>query len=144
MRRHEVLQDPSYFSSVFVNCMAFSLLYSIGSSIRSDSVFVGCLVIIFSVGIGPFTQQAVKTVPCNVAFTATSSSIQVANTNLFVNYSRTKPGYYDLDLESKAAILQSLANPSGNRSSLTADCSTGNCTFPSYGGVAHSSIETEF
>lgn len=120
--------------------MAFSLLYSMSSLIRSDSVFVGCLVIIFSVGIGPFTQQAVKTVPCNVAFTAANSSIQVANTNLLVNYPRTKPGYYDLDLESKAAILQGLANPSGNRSSLTADCSTGNCTFPSYGGVTHSSI----
>jgi hypothetical protein len=102
-------------------------------------MIIGCLVIIFSVGIGPFTQQAIKSVPCN-ALATSNSSVQVAQTNSYVIYPRIAAGMFDLELESKAAILQGLANPGGEESAFTADCNTGNCSFPSYKGVTHSSI----
>jgi hypothetical protein len=103
-------------------------------------MIVGCLVIIFSVGIGPFTQQAVKSVPCNVALATRNSSVQVAQTNSYVIYPRIAAGMFDLELETKAAILQGLANPDGEESAFTVDCNTGNCSFPSHNGVTHSSI----
>ncbi|KAF3035961.1 hypothetical protein E8E12_006950 [Didymella heteroderae] len=107
---------------------------------RLDSVFIGCLVVIFSVGIGPFTQQAIKAVPCNVASGAMSSSIQVANTNSYFDFPRIASGAFDLGLDTKAAILQALANPTSDRSAITADCPTGNCTFKTYNGITHSSM----
>jgi hypothetical protein len=103
-------------------------------------MIVGRLVIIFSVGIGPFTQQAVKSVPCNVALATRNSSVQVAQTNSYVIYPRIAAGMFDLELETKAAILQGLANPDGKESAFTVDCNTGNCSFPSHNGVTHSSI----
>ena len=83
-----------------------------------------------------------KSVPCNVPFTAINSTIPISQTNDrgLWDWPRTKPGYFDLDLETKAAVLQGLANPTGNGSALTANCPTGNCTFPSHNGITHSSI----
>jgi hypothetical protein len=47
---------------------------------------------------------------------------------------------WDMDLDTRIAILDGLANPSTTRSEITAGCNTGNCLFPSYNGVTHSSV----
>ncbi|KAF1933598.1 uncharacterized protein M421DRAFT_984 [Didymella exigua CBS 183.55] len=104
---------------------------------RIDSVFIGCLVIIFSVAIGPFTQQAVKAVPCNVPSAAIKSSIQVVNTNGNVDYPRVSSVSFDLSLDFKAGFVIG-AEPHTWR---TADCkdawwlrslyNDGNATFNS-------------
>jgi hypothetical protein len=45
-----------------------------------------------------------------------------------------------MDLETKVAILDGLVNPNTTRSEITPGCNTGNCLFPSYNGVTHSSV----
>lgn len=58
MQPHEVLEAPSFFYSGYVECSKprFPSLSDASLHVCSDSVFIGCLVVIFSVGIGPFTQ----------------------------------------------------------------------------------------
>jgi hypothetical protein len=48
--------------------------------------------------------------------------------------------HYDLDMDTKVAILDGLANPKTTRSNTAPSCISGNCSFPSYNGVTHSSI----
>lgn len=45
-----------------------------------------------------------------------------------------------MDLSTKVAILDGLISSNTTKFALTPDCSTGNCTFPSYNGISHSSI----
>jgi hypothetical protein len=54
----------------------------------------------------------------------------------------TKPNiyYWELDMDSKVAIIGGLANPKTTRSSISPSCSTGNCSFLSYNNVNYSSI----
>jgi hypothetical protein len=47
---------------------------------------------------------------------------------------------WDMDFDTRIAILNGLANPSTTRSEITAGCNTGDCLFPAYNGVTHSSV----
>lgn len=72
--------------------------------------------------------------------TALRSSIQVANTNDYFDFPRIAAGSFDISMATKAAILQGLVDPADERSAITPDCPTGNCTFRSYNGITHSSM----
>lgn len=142
MQQHAVLEAHSLSSLGYVGCPEppVSLMVDASLHLRSDSVFIGCLVVILSVGIGPFTQQAIKAFPCTVPSTALRSSVQVANTNAYFDFPRIAAGSFDISMATKAAILQGLVDPTDERSSITPDCPTGNCTFDSYDGITHSSM----
>lgn len=43
-------------------------------------------------------------------------------------------------MDTRVAILNGLVSSNTARFTLTPDCSSGNCTFPSYNGISHSSI----
>lgn len=100
------------------------------------------LVTIASLAVGPFTQQAVKTVTCPHLQANSRSSLPVAN---YVPgssaYYRIGAGQFELEVDMKSAMIQGVTDPDGKDSDVTVVCSTGNCTWPDYGtGVTHSSI----
>lgn len=100
------------------------------------------LVTIASLAVGPFTQQAIKTVTCPMLHESARSSLPVAN---YVpgssSYYRIGAGSYELEVDMKSAMIQGLTDPEGKDSDVQVTCSTGNCTWPDYGtGVTHSSM----
>jgi hypothetical protein len=106
----------------------------------SDAALVGCIVILLSVGIGPFSQQAVKSVSCERSLDGAEASIRVSRWMNILNLTRIYAENWDLDLDTKVAILDGLVNPNTTRSNITPSCSTGNCVFDSHNGVTHSSV----
>lgn len=106
----------------------------------SDVALAGCIVILLSVGIGPFSQQAVKSVSCERPLEGAEASIRVSKWMGDWNTTRLYIWIRDLDLDTKVAILDGLVNPNTTRSKITPSCSTGNCDFPSHNGITHSSV----
>lgn len=100
----------------------------------------GCIVILLSVGVGPFSQQAVKSVSCERPLGGAEASIRVSNWMHNLNLTRLYASDWDLDLDAKVAILDELVNPNTTRSNITPSCSTGKCVFPSHNGITHSSV----
>lgn len=100
---------------------------------RSLWATVGCLVTILSLSIGPFTQQALKNVNCQRAVAKQNSSVAVAHfmgiPDSFQGSFSRGPGWYALPNDMKGAMISGLINPTGNDSSVSATCQTGNCTF---------------
>lgn len=100
------------------------------------------LVTVASLAVGPFTQQAIKTVTCPQLQPQARSALPAAN---YVpgssSYYRIGAGLYELEVDMKSAMIQGLTDPDGKDSDVTATCSTGNCTWPDYGtGITHSSM----
>ncbi|KAI1078194.1 hypothetical protein F5B20DRAFT_592082 [Whalleya microplaca] len=106
---------------------------------------LGALVAILSLGMGPFTQQAVKTVPCVYPREEIKASLPLAH---FVpgssSFYRIGAGLYEAQVDMKGAMINGIVNPTGNDSAIVATCPTGNCTFPSYSsiGMCSSCIDT--
>lgn len=103
---------------------------------------VAAIVTILSLAIGPFTQQAIRSVTCPQLVTDANASIPIAH---FVPgpalYYRIGAGEWEVDTDMKGAMVQGLTNPTGNDSAIVASCPTGNCTFPaSSENITHSSI----
>lgn len=108
---------------------------------------LGCLVTILSLAIGPFTQQALKNVSCQRAVSSQNSSVAVAHfmgvSDAFQGSFSRGPGQYALPNDMKGAMISGLINPTGNDSSVSATCQTGNCTFQADAGdsnITYSSI----
>jgi hypothetical protein len=97
-------------------------------------------VIVSSVGIGPFTQQAAESVPCDRPLESAEATIRVSRLVSSSNLVRLDSAHWDLDIVTKVALLNGLSDPNRPQSGINPDCSTGNCLFPSYNGVTHSSI----
>ncbi|KAF2849956.1 hypothetical protein T440DRAFT_508432 [Plenodomus tracheiphilus IPT5] len=97
-------------------------------------------IIIFSVGIGPFAQQAAEAVPCDRSLESAEAIIPISRWIHTFNLARFDAAHWDMDIDTKIALLDGLANPNTTRSEITPGCSTGNCLFPSYNGVTHSSV----
>lgn len=109
---------------------------------RALLAVLGALVTILSLAIGPFTQQAIKSVSCPMELAGKNASIPIAH---FMpgraSYYRIGAGTWEVDTEMKGAMINGLTNPTGNDSAIVASCSTGNCTFPvGPDGVTHSTI----
>ena len=82
-----------------------------------------------------------KTVPYNLLLESTGAAIPVAK---YVPRPRgagnLELGISDLDVDTKVALIDGLANPGADRSRVFPDCTTGNCSFQSYSGVTHTSV----
>ncbi len=100
---------------------------------------IGALITIVSLAIGPFTQQSIKTVSCQYPTPGINASIPVAN-YLLGDFYRIGAGRWELDVDTKGAMINALTNPLGNDSALVPNCPTGNCTFPAVDGITHSTI----
>ncbi|KAF4835899.1 hypothetical protein CGCTS75_v002493 [Colletotrichum tropicale] len=116
---------------------------------------VAALVMVTSVAVGPFTQQAVSTVPCSQAIPGLKASLPISHyvpagrDSVFVSDSSAGRPYdagirnaaLDVGTDMKGAMINGLVNPTSNDNRVQAICETGNCTFPSSStGVTHSSI----
>lgn len=109
---------------------------------QSTLAIVAALVTISSLAIGPFTQQALKTVACPQILEEANASIPVAHSMPGrAKYFRIGAGQWEVDVDMKGAMIQAMTNPFSNDSKIVASCETGNCTFPaSADGITHSSI----
>ncbi|KAH8816597.1 hypothetical protein F5884DRAFT_776755 [Xylogone sp. PMI_703] len=106
---------------------------------KNAMILLGALITITSLAIGPFMQQSIKTFACEQHLPNLNASLPAAN---FLDglYARTGAGLYDLDFSMKGTMINGLADPLGNYSTVSVFCPTGNCTFQAYAGVTHSSI----
>ncbi|KAK6082490.1 hypothetical protein SCUP234_04329 [Seiridium cupressi] len=109
---------------------------------KSLLAVVGATVTILSLAIGPFTQQAIRSVTCPQLVADANASIPVSH---FVPgpalFYRVGAGLWQVDVDMKGAMINGLTNPTGNDSVIVATCPTGNCTFPvSVDNITHSSI----
>ncbi|KAF6818882.1 hypothetical protein CPLU01_13171 [Colletotrichum plurivorum] len=99
---------------------------------------LAALITILSMAVGPFTQQAAGTVPCQRIVPGARASLPIAH---------YFPGLHRSLLEDiitssiKGAVLNALVNTATYEQSIQFTCETGNCTFPTLSsGVTHSSI----
>lgn len=98
---------------------------------------VGSLVVVLSLAIGPFAQQAIKSVDCVQNVSDMNASVPIAH---FLGQGDFATTLGDVLVGMKGAMINALVNPRGNDSKITATCQTGNCTFQSYSNVSYSSI----
>ncbi|KAI1640052.1 hypothetical protein F4809DRAFT_592376 [Biscogniauxia mediterranea] len=102
---------------------------------------LGALVTIFSLGMGPFTQQAIRSVTCPQILPEMQASIPVSHyVPGYGGLYSSSPGTYDIPTDMKGVMVNGIVNPTGNDTAMRASCPTGNCTFSSHEGVTHSSI----
>lgn len=102
---------------------------------------VGTLLTISAAAIGPFSQQAVKSVACQQVVRGENASVPVTHfvyPSRYDSVYRTGAGTYDIGYALKGKLLNGLANVSDD--AVAATCSTGNCTFAAHGGVTYSSM----
>lgn len=98
---------------------------------------VSSLVVILSLAIGPFAQQAIKSVDCLQNVSEMNASVPIAH---FFGQGDLLTSFWDLRVDMKGAMINALVNPTGNDSKISATCQTGNCTFQSHSNVSYSSI----
>ncbi|CAG9974003.1 unnamed protein product [Clonostachys byssicola] len=102
----------------------------------SSYIYVGCFIMVLSLGIGPFTQQASSTQPCIKTVTGASATIPYSWTGLHVfkgGKSYVSPWMVDTGY-SEAIVRASTNSSSVSSASLLQGCTTGNCSFPAVRG----------
>jgi hypothetical protein len=101
----------------------------------------GSLVGIISIGIGAFTQQAIRATPCEQPVAEVAAFIPVAFTSDALMRTKIIDGNQEVEITPpmKAAIVNGLA---GLQSStmVAAMCDSGNYKFPVADGITHSSL----
>lgn len=131
----------SYFRSERCNEFPFLSKYfnltNFGT--QSHPILLGAAITVLSLGIGPFAQQAIKSVPCQLPRSSEIAKLSVIHDLGNKHVSRQGPGIFQIDYATKGAVINGVANPGINVQPLV-DCSTGNCTFPPLEGITHSSL----
>uniref|UniRef100_A0A8H7N8K1 Uncharacterized protein n=1 Tax=Bionectria ochroleuca TaxID=29856 RepID=A0A8H7N8K1_BIOOC len=93
-----------------------------------SNMYIGCLIMILSLAIGPFSQQAVGTKPC--AIWQNGVKAQVPYTTRGPEFFRFGAGLYDIEPGYAGRMASACMDPSTQNSTfLVEGCSTGNCTF---------------
>ncbi|XXG95094.1 ribosome-binding protein [Hypoxylon texense] len=117
---------------------SLSLLFVAPTSLLG---ILGALITILSLGIGPFTQQTIRTVGCLRIHDEVNASLPLAH---FVpgngTYYRIAAGMFEAQVDMKGTMINGIVNPTGNDTAIIPTCATGNCTFPHHNGITHSSI----
>lgn len=107
---------------------------------------VSAMFMVLSIGIGTFTQLALRTTSCSKAVPHAVASIPTSRMfpstefePLLVDVGKSTPV---LSPFMRTAIINGL---SGLQSlvAVSASCDTGNCSFPSYGSITHSTLGIE-
>lgn len=105
--------------------------------------FVAALTTILLLAIGPFAQQAIKTNLCRrILDSGEQARIPVA-AKLPLSDVGTGPNIGPVTIPPAAlnAVRAGLTTPStASTDVLPFTCPTGNCTFPSFDGITHSSL----
>lgn len=134
------LSDLKAYNQASRGAWASLKLLILGSeSWKRPDLSVALSVVLISLGMGAFAQQAVQTVECTVLGERGTASIpSVRTVGRVGRYNASIPDgkvlidddVSGLRLAAKAGILLSLFDPFGNYSTLVPTC-TGNCTFSS-------------
>ncbi|KAI1452754.1 hypothetical protein F4805DRAFT_470619 [Annulohypoxylon moriforme] len=102
---------------------------------------LGALLTILSLSIGPFTQQAIRTVPCLQTHNELKASLPLSHYMPALNtYYEATDGVLEAQVDMKGAMINGITNPTGNDSAIVPTCATGNCTFAHHDGVALSTL----
>ncbi|KAK8033613.1 hypothetical protein PG991_003011 [Apiospora marii] len=95
------------------------------------------LIMILSLGIGPFTQQAIGTEPCPEPV---NGQAMIPHTRYvywpiqnFTDYPKNVRYYSQPPSDIETTIYSSLMGPAGVASNIRFQCTTGNCTFNNHG-----------
>jgi hypothetical protein len=110
----------------------FGALQLVPKVILKDPVtFISAVVLIVSFLIGPFVQQASRTMPC--AFPALDQKASIPYAHYVPRSSGFDSGTAGSDgnptQDTIVAILSSITAPGGLENQISPSCSTGNCTF---------------
>lgn len=118
---------------------SMSLLFTAPGSIFS---LAGSLVVIVSLAMGPFAQQAIKTIDCEQYVPDANASVPVAHHVAGGDeFYRLGAGIWLVTVDLQGALVNALVNPGGNDSTVAPTCQTGNCTFSSDStNITYSSI----
>ncbi|KAI0889538.1 uncharacterized protein GGS22DRAFT_176841 [Annulohypoxylon maeteangense] len=102
---------------------------------------LGALLTILSLSIGPFAQQAIRTVPCLQTRNELKASLPFSHYMPAANtYYEAVDGVLEAQVDMKGAMINGITNPTGNDSAIVPSCATGNCTFVHHDGIALSSM----
>lgn len=106
----------------------------------SSLAVFGAFITVVALAIEPFTQQVIRYYQCLQPISGSAASIPKTN-NYTVVGSRVSGDSMGLDNTMAAALYVGLIQPPVNAtSSISFQCSTGNCTFPEDQGTTHSSL----
>lgn len=100
---------------------------------HSVAALLAALIIILSFAIGPFVQQSIRTVAQEIAVEGQMSSLpvtysmKITSDNWFHTTTETM-----FNAQMKGLIISTLGSPFAKDSNISAECSTGNCNFPSW------------
>jgi hypothetical protein len=87
--------------------------------------------------VGSFTQQAIKSVPCDIALHNLNASLLLAQGSMS-SMVPMGPQFYFLDAATKGRVVSAFIGTSSDRSMLVQGCTTGSCTFADVApGVTH-------
>ncbi|VUC24915.1 unnamed protein product [Clonostachys rosea] len=93
-----------------------------------SNMYIGCLIMILSLAIGPFSQQAVGTKTCSIWQNGVKASVPY--TTRGPEFFRFGAGLYDIEPGYAGRMASACMDPSTQNSTfLVEGCSTGNCTF---------------
>lgn len=99
---------------------------------------IGALILILSLAISVFTQQAISSVSCEITLPPGSVSLPLGGPIAELPNFMYAASAFDIGPSSKINIIGGLSNPSANRSVSVQGCTTGNCTFSATNGITHS------
>ncbi|CAG7563855.1 unnamed protein product [Fusarium equiseti] len=139
LRKPRPVSDLHHFDNASRGILgAFKLFWNVPPRLAS---IIAAIVIILSPAIAPFSQQAVKTVPCSREVPG-SASLPVSHyAPVLSSRYRTGAVAQEVTSDMKATMLNGLVNPKGKDTDVQATCSSGNCTFTETSkGVTHASV----
>jgi hypothetical protein len=139
LRKPRPVSDLHHFDNASRGILgAIKLFWNVPPRLAS---IIAAIVIILSPAIAPFSQQAVKTVPCPREVSGSASlpiSHHVPGTGLS---DRLSAGQSEISSDMKGTMINGLVNPNGKDTDVEATCASGNCTFAENSqGVTHASV----
>ncbi|OTB04701.1 hypothetical protein M426DRAFT_22592 [Hypoxylon sp. CI-4A] len=104
---------------------------------RSPSAFLAVITIAVSLAIGPFVQQSIRIEYRDTELQQGTASLPVSrfitdDDNYFRTFGTPVIVWWDLEANFRNSVFSSVSNPADNSSTITPNCATGNCTFPSW------------
>ncbi|WXC65916.1 hypothetical protein SNK03_011695 [Fusarium graminearum] len=139
LRKPRPVSDLHHFDNASRGILgAIKLFWNVPPRLAS---IIAAVIIILSPAIAPFSQQAVRTVPCPREVSG-SASLPVSHYVPAQGSSyRLSAGQSEISNDMKATMINGLVNPTGKDTAIEATCASGNCTFTENSqGVTHTSI----
>ncbi|KAH6712933.1 hypothetical protein BKA61DRAFT_657002 [Leptodontidium sp. MPI-SDFR-AT-0119] len=142
LRNYDGQIQPNWRFSFNLNSLVAILMTVLRTTMMEvvSDFLLGAAITILSLATGLFAQQVVISVPFVIQETGFVGTLPFRRYVSSLDVYRIGAGLWVLDYSTKAALIDAMANPTGNNSAVTPSCPTGNCTFASYDGITHSSI----